>query len=171
MKATLKATLMLVALAALAAAAQGDGDGADRRGAPGLEVSGFEWKYEGYAPVEVMRSEKSAVSLKAKRGTDYVFKYVSRLTVRHTGGGPLKSVEWAHVFYDPATGKELKRYRLQSKEPVAAGASLTLSKAVFIRPEESTRHIAAGRQRVEVTRVESEDGAVWRPADGAGRKP
>ncbi len=163
----IQVTLVLCALAA-AAAAQGGGPAGTPRG---LEVSGFEWKYEGYAPFEVVRSEKTSESLKTARGTDYVFKYVSRLTVRNTGAGPLKSVEWAHVFYDPATGKELKRYRLQSKEPVAAGAALTLSKAVFIRPDESTRHIAAGRQRVEVTRVESEGGAVWRHADGAGRKP
>src|SRR5215216_3600974 len=61
-KATLKAVLLLCALAAVAAAQGAD----DRRGAPGLEVSAFEWKYGGYIPVEVVRSGKSGVELKIK---------------------------------------------------------------------------------------------------------
>jgi len=160
-------TLALCLLAALAAAQGAD----ERRGAPGLEVAGFEWKYEGYAPVEVVRSSKSGVSLDLKRGTDYVFKYDSRLRVRNTGAKAVKSVEWAHVFYDEETGRDLKRYRLQSRQRVAPGATLTLDKSVFIRPDESTRHITSGRQRVEVTRVEFEDGGVWKAAEADGRKP
>ena len=81
-RATLKATLLLCALAAVAAAQGSD----ERRGAPGVEVSAFEWKYGGYAPVEVVRSGKSGVELKVKRGTEYVFKYESRLSVRNSGG-------------------------------------------------------------------------------------
>jgi hypothetical protein len=167
MKATLKAILLLCALVALAAAQGGD----DRRGAPGVSVSAFEWKYEGYAPVEVVRSSKSGVKLDVKRGTDYVFKYDSRLTVKNTGERAVKSVEWAHVFYDPATGKELKRYRLQSKQRVGAGETATLDKAVFIRPDESTRHINSGRQRVQITRVEFEGGGDWKAEAGDERKP
>ena len=168
MRATLKAIPLLCALAAVAAAAQG---GDERRGAPGLEVSAFEWKYGGYAPVEVVRSGKSGVELKVKRGTNYVFKYESRLTVRNTGERPVKSVEWAHVFYDPATGKELKRYRFQLKQRVAAGETLTLNRAVFIEPDESTRHFATGKQRAQITRVEFEGGGDWKAAAGDGRKP
>jgi hypothetical protein len=155
-------------MTALAAAQAPD----ERRGAPGLEVAGFEWKYEGYAPVEVVRSSKSGViSLDMKRGTDYVFKYDSRLRVRNTGAKAVKSVEWAHVFYDEETGRDLKRYRLQLKQRVAPGEALTLDKAVYIRPDESTRHITSGRQRVEVTRVEFEDGGVWKADEPDGRKP
>jgi hypothetical protein len=167
MKATLKATLLLCALAAAAAAQGAD----DRRGAPGVEVSAFDWKYEGYAPVEVVRSGKSGVALKVERGTDYVFKYDSRLTVRNTGGKAFKSIEWAHVFYDAATGKELKRYRLQLKQRVAAGETATLARPVFIKPDESTRHLNAGRQRVQVTRVEFEGGGEWKADAADGRKP
>ena len=167
MKATLKAVPLLCALAA-AAFAQGAGD---RPGAPGVEVSAFEWKYEGYAPVEVVRSGKSGVALKVERGTDYVFKYDARLAVRNTGAKALKSVEWAHVFYDAATGKELKRYRLQSKQRVAAGESATLNRPVFIKPDESTRHLTAGKQRVRITRVEFEGGGEWKAAETDGRKP
>ena len=165
-RATLKAILLLCALAAVAAAQGSD----ERLRAPGVEVSAFEWKYGGYAPVEVVRSGKSGVELKVKRGTDYVFKYESRLTVRNTGEKSFKSVEWAHVFYDPATGKELKRYRLQLRQRVAAGETLTLNRAVFIEPDESTRHLTTGRQRVQITRVEFE-GGDWKAEAGDGRKP
>lgn len=162
-----KITLMLCALSALVAAQEGD----ERRGAPGLEVSAFEWKYEGYAPVEVVRSSKSAEALKVARGTDYVFKYASRLTVKNSGARAVKAVAWAHVFYDPGAGKELKRYRLQLKQRIAAGETLVLSKSVFIKPEESTRHFTTGKQKIQVTRVEFEDGGVWKAAETDGRKP
>jgi hypothetical protein len=167
MRAALKTISLLCALTALAAAQGAD----ERRGAPGLSVSAFDWKYEGYAPVEVVRSSKSGVKLDVKRGTDYVFKYEARLTVRNTGGRAVKSVEWAHVFYDPSTGKELKRYRLQLKQRVAAGESATLDKAVFIRPDESTRHINTGKQRVQITRVEFEGGGEWKADAADERKP
>jgi hypothetical protein len=118
-----------------------------------------------------VRSGKSGVELKVKRGTEYVFKYESRLSVRNSGGRAVKSVEWAHVFYDPATGKELKRYRLQLRQRVAAGEALTLNRAVFIEPDENTRHLTAGRQRVQITRVEFEGGGDWKAEAGDGRKP
>lgn len=167
MRATLKAILLLCALTALAAAQGAD----DRRGAPGISVSAFEWKYEGYAPVEVVRSSKSAQKLDVKRGTDYVFKYSSRLTLQNTGEKALKAVEWAHVFYDPATGKELKRYRFQLKQRVAAGEIAKLDKAVLIRPDESTRHLTTGKQRVQITRVEFEGGGEWKADAEDERKP
>jgi hypothetical protein len=167
MKATLKTILLLCAMTALAAA-QGEDD---RRGAPGVLVSAFEWKYEGYIPVEVVRSGKSGVELKVKRGTDYVFKYESRLTVKNTGGKAVKSIEWAHVFYDAATGKELKRYQLQLKQRVAPAETLKLSRSVFIKPGESTRHLTSGRQRVQITRVEFEGGGGWKAEAGDERKP
>lgn len=167
MKATLKAVLLLCALAASAFAQEAD----DRRGAPGVEVSAFEWKYGGYAPVEVVRSGKSGVKLDVKRGTEYVFKYDARLTVRNTGGRAVRAVEWAHVFYEPGTGKELKRYRLQLKQRVAAGETATLGRPVFIKPDESTRHLTAGKQRIQITRVEFEGGGEWKAAETDGRKP
>lgn len=165
MKATLKAISFLLTLTALAVAQAVD----ERQEAPGVSVSAFEWKYGGYVPVEVVRSGKSGVELKVKRGTDYVFKYDSRLTLKNNGTKSLKSIEWAHIFYDPATGKELKRYRLQLKQRVAAGETATFNRAVFIKPEESTRHINTGRQRVQITRVEFEGGGEWKAADE--RKP
>jgi hypothetical protein len=158
MRATLKAMILLCALATLAAAQEAD----DRRMAQGVEVVGFAWKYDGYAPVEVVQSGRSGSTLSMKRGTNYVFKYTARLTVRNSGAKAVKSVEWDHVFFNPDGGKELKRYHLQSKQQVAPGSTQALSKEVLIGPDENTRHITAGRQRIRLTRVEFADGTVWR---------
>jgi len=87
MRATLKAMFLLCALAALSAA-QGAGG---RAGAPGVEVVGFGWKYDGYAPVEVVHSGESGVTLSVKRGTEYVFKYAARLTLKNSGGKASRS--------------------------------------------------------------------------------
>jgi hypothetical protein len=162
-----KTIFLLCVLAAVAAAQEAD----ERRGAPGVEVSAFEWKYGGYAPVEVVRSGKSGVELSVKRGTDYVFKYESRLTLKNTGEKALKSVEWVHIFYNPETGRELKRYRLQLKQRVAPGETATLGKPVFIKPDESTRHLTTGKQRVQITRVEFEGGGEWKAEALDERKP
>jgi len=156
MRTSFKVLLALCALAAVAAART-------EAGGPGLEVVAFEWKYEGYAPVEVVRSKKSGHTLSVKRGTDYVFKYRAAATVRNGGAKAVEAVEWDYVFADPEGGKELKRYRLQSKQEVGPGATASLSKEVFIKPGEDTRHLTAGRQRVVVTRVEYADGSVWKP--------
>ncbi len=121
--------------------------------------------------MEVVRSSKSGLKLDVRRGTDYVFKYDARLTVKNTGARAVKEVEWAHVFYDPSTGRELKRYRLQSKQRVAPGETLTLSRPVFIKPEESTRHLTAGKQRVRLTRVVVEGGGEWKAEAADERKP
>lgn len=88
---------------------------------------------------------------------------------RGAPGAEVSAFGWAHVFYHPATGRELKRYRLQSKQRVAAGETAALDRAVFIKPDESTRHLTAGRQRVRLTRVEFDGGGEWRA--GGGRKP
>jgi hypothetical protein len=168
MKRTLPAIILLFALAfcvsaaaRAGAAARSQSDDA-RAGAPGVDVTAFEWKYEGYAPVEIVDSGKTVLTMSVKRNTRYVFKYTAKLTVKNSGAKAVKAVEWDHVFVGREGGAELKRYRLQAKQQIAPGASQTLSKEVFIRPEESTRHIGEGRQRVRVTRVEFADGTVWR---------
>src|ERR1044072_8526776 len=119
MRGTLEVNLLRCALGARASAQVGG----DKGGVPGVEVVGFEWKYDGYAPVEVVQSGKSGVTLSVNGTTRYVFK-------------------------------DLKRSRLQSKQQVAPGATLSLSKEVLIGPDENTRHLTAGKQRVRLTRVE-----------------
>lgn len=161
-KATLKVVLLTCALAAFASAQARDGI----EGVPGVEVVSSDWKYDGYVPVETVKSSKSGVSLKVKRGTAYVFRYVMRLTFKNGGERAIKAVEWEQVFFERKTDRELKRYRLEVKRAVAPGATATLAEEVFIKPEESTRHFATGYMKVRVTRVEFEDGSAWE----AGKK-
>src|SRR2546423_8658719 len=123
MKATLKAILLICALAAAASAQSSD----DKQSPQGVEVVGFEWKYDGYQPVEIVRDSKTGVTTSVKRTTAYVFKYTSRVTVKNTGGRAIKSVEWEYFFDDPEGGKELKRFRFQSKQQAAPNATVVLS--------------------------------------------
>ena len=163
MKKTLPAILLLCALAAAHAAATTRAKDEDvRAGAPGVDVKGFDWKYEGYLPVEMVDSGRTGMTTSVKRQRRYVFKYEAKLTLRNSGEKAVKSVEWDHLFVERAGGKELKRYHLEVKQQIAAGASQTLSKEVFIKPEESTRHISEGVQKIRLTRVEFADGTVWR---------
>ena len=164
MKKTLPAILLLCALtmSLFAANARALVEDDVRVGAPGLEVTSFDWKYEGYMPVEIVDSGRSGMNTTVKRNTRYVFKYVAKLTLQNSAAKAVKAVEWDHLFVEREGGKELKRYHLQAKQQIAAGAARTLSKEVFIRPEESTRHIGEGVQKVRVTRVEFADGTVWR---------
>ncbi len=153
MRTSLKLFLLACCAAAVVSAQGGPG---------GPEVVSFGWKYEGYLPVEVVRNRKSGMTLSVRRGTDYVFKYRAQAALRNAGAKAVKAVEWDYVFVEPEGGKELKRYRLRSKQPIAPGATETLVKEVFIKPGEDTRHLAAGRQQVAVTRVEYADGSVWK---------
>ena len=164
MKKTLPAILLLCALAmSLTFAARANDNGDDvRAGAPGVDVTGFDWRYEGYLPVEMVDSGKSGMTLSVKRNTRYVFKYAAKLTLKNSGAKAVKSVEWDHLFVEREGGRELKRYHLEVKQQIAAGASQTLSKEVLIKPEESTRHISEGVQKIRLTRVEFADGTVWR---------
>jgi hypothetical protein len=161
MKATLKAVLMICVLAAFASAQ----DGGEKQSPPGVEVISFDWKYEGYAPVEIVRSGKSAMTTSVKRTTSYVFKYTARANVKNTSGRAIKSIEWDYYFDDPEGGKELRRFHFQSKQQIAPDAALSLTKETLIPPDESTRFITAGKQRVQITRIEFADGTIWRLED------
>jgi hypothetical protein len=164
MKKTLPAILLLCALAAASslAASSRTHDDDVRVGAPGVEVKGFDWRYEGYMPVEIVDSGRTGMTTSVKRNKRYVFKYTAKLTVSNTGAKAVKSIEWDHLFVEREGGRELKRYHLQAKQQIAAGASQTVSKEVFIKPDESTRHIGEGVQKIRLTRVEFADGTVWR---------
>jgi hypothetical protein len=163
MKKTLPAILLLCALtASLAASSRTHDDDDVRVGAPGVEVKGFDWRYEGYMPVEIVDSGRTGMTTSVKRNKRYVFKYTAKLTVSNTGAKAIKSIEWEHLFVEREGGRELKRYHLQAKQQIAAGASQTLSKEVFIKPEESTRHIGEGVQKIRLKRVEFADGTIWR---------
>lgn len=172
MKKTLPAILLLCALvltASLAAYASAKQDDV-RVGAPGVDVTSFDWRYEGYMPVEIVDSGRTGMTTSVKRNKRYVFKYVSKINLKNSGAKAVKSIEWDHLFVEREGGKELKRYHLQAKQQVAVGSSQTVAKEVYVKPDESTRHITEGVQKIRLTRVEFADGTVWR-AEGKEREP
>jgi hypothetical protein len=158
MRTALKASLMLCVLAAFAPA---QGAGSEEK-AHGLLVVGDEWKYEGYAQVEIVDGGRSGTSVRVKRRKAYVFKYKAQLRLRNAGAKAVKSVSWDVVFEEPGQATEAKHYPLQLKQQIAPGQTQTLVKEIHIKPEESTRHISGGTRKVQLTRVEYADGSVWR---------
>jgi hypothetical protein len=164
MKAALTIVL-LVALAAVYGAARAfDGDASP----PDVSVLSFEWKYAGYDRAETVKENESSVNddpstaIKVTRGTVYVFKYTAKATVKNTGTKAIKVVSWDYVFTDEKERKELKRYRLQSKQQILPGETQTLAAPVALDPKDKTRHITTGKQSVEITKLEYADGSVWK---------
>ena len=163
----MKAALTLFLLAALAAvcAARAFDEG---KSAPDVSVLSFEWKYAGYDRAETVRDNESSTTddpsttYKVTRGTLYVFKYTAKATVKNAGAKAIKAVSWDYVFTDEKERKELKRYRLQSKQPILPGETQTLTAGVGLDPKDKTRHIATGKQSVEITKLEYADGSVWK---------
>jgi hypothetical protein len=150
-------------LALVAVAAQGAGGGPE---SPGALVVGFDWKYEGYAQVEIVDGGKSGTSTRVKRRKAYVFKYRARVHLKNGGAKAVKAVNWDYVFAEPETGRELRRYRVESRRHILPGETQSLDKEIYVEPKENTRHLGTGRQSVLVTRVEFADGTVWRADEG-----
>ncbi|MBA2733988.1 MAG: hypothetical protein H0U54_14045 [Acidobacteria bacterium] len=96
------------------------------------------------------------------RKTIYVFKYTARAALKNTGTKTIKTVSWDYIFTDAKDQKELKRYRLQSKQQVLPGETQTLTRDIELDPKENTRHITIGKQSVEITRIEYTDDSNWR---------
>jgi hypothetical protein len=128
-----------------------------------VEVVGFEWKYQGYGSQETVRDESTTLSMKSQRAVVYVFKYTAKVNLRNIGTKGIKAVEWNYVFVDPESGKELKRYKLVSKQQILPGDTQTLAKDVFLGLKEDPRHLKIGKQKILLTRIEYADGSSWRP--------
>ena len=161
MRKALNVVLVLCVASAVAAGRQGAGVESEGHG---LEVVGFNWKYEGYAPVDVV--ERSVLSTPSvKRGKAYVFKYRAQLTLKNAGARAVKSVHWDYVFADPEAGKELARYKVETRTSLRPGQTLTLAKDILFNPKEPTAHVSTGKQQVSITRVEYADGPAWKAKD------
>jgi hypothetical protein len=153
-------TLVLVALAGSGMAQSG---GALTASAPPAEIISFEWKYQGYASRETVRDETSTLSMKSKREVIYVFKYTTKMSLKNLGAKTIKAVEWNYVFIDPDSRKELKRYKLLSKQQILPSETRSLAKDIFFGLKEDTRHLNTGAQKILLTRIEYTDGTSWRP--------
>ena len=160
MKAKLAVVIMLL-LVALAAGAAAQRD-SETKSAP-AEVVSFEWKYQGYASGETVRDESTTLSMKSKRAVVYVFKYTAKASLKNLSPKTIKAVEWNYVFVDPENEKELKRYKIQSKQQILPGETQTLAKDILIDLKEDTRHLKTGKQKILLARIEYTDGSAWKP--------
>jgi hypothetical protein len=150
----------LFALAAVSAAQEGN----ERKAAAApFEILSFEWKYQGYASGETVSDESSTLSMKSKRSVVYVFKYTAKAGVKNLSSKTVRAVEWNYVFVEGESQKELKRYKILSKQSIAPNDSQALVKDIFIGLKEDTSHLRNGRQKVLLTRIEYTDGSSWRP--------
>jgi hypothetical protein len=156
--------LLVVALIATGGAAQKN---VERDAASNLpfEVVSFEWKYQGYGSAETVHDESDTLSMKSKRSTVYVFKYTARASVKNLSSKTIKSVEWNYVFVDPENRKELKRYKILSKQQIPPSEARALVKEIFLGLKEDTSHLKTGRQKILLTRIEYTDGTSWRPIE------
>jgi hypothetical protein len=140
----------------------------DNATAPDVLVLRFDWKYAGYMRAETVKgnesisSNDSSTAVKMSRKTIYVFKYTARTTLKNTGTKTIKTVSWDYIFTDANEQKELKRYKLQSRQQVLPGETQTLTRGVELDPKDNMRHITTGKQSIEITRIEYTDGSVWR---------
>lgn len=161
MKAKLAAviTLLLVVLEGAGAVQKRDAD--ETKAA--AEVISFEWKYQGYASAETVHDESSTLSMKSRRGVVYVFKYTAKVNLRNLATKTIRAVEWNYVFVDPESSKELKRYKILSKQQIPPNEAQTLVKDIFFDLKENTRHFNTGKQKILLARIEYTDGSSWRP--------
>ena len=132
----------------------------------GATVVSFDWKYAGYQRTETTKGYDSTTSkegsYKVARATIYVFKYTAKVVLKNTGAKMVKEVSWDYVFTNPESGKEVRRFKIQSRQQILPGQSETLAKDIGIAPEEDTRSLNSAKQSVEVTRIEYADGSTWR---------
>jgi len=155
----LKILISICLLAVLGASAQ---IADEKESASGVEVLSFNWKYEGYAPVEIIDGQNSPLTTSVARSRAYVFKYKAQMVVKNRDEKTIKAINWDYVFLDPEKGKELKRYKVQTKQQILPAESQTLTKDFALDPRENTRHVTTGRQKVQITRIEFADGTIWR---------
>ena len=163
----MKAALTLLLLAGLVVVS-GARSVDDDASAPDVSILSFDWKYAGYERAETVKgnetisSTDTSTAVKMSRKTIYVFKYTAKATLKNTGAKTIKAVSWDYIFADAKEQKELRRYKLQSKQQVLPGETQTLIRDVGIDPKDNTRHISTGKQSIEITKIEYTDGSVWR---------
>lgn len=164
MKANALIVVIMILLVALAAsgAAQENAETVAGAALP-FKIVSFDWKYQGYTSGETVQDETDTLSMKSKRKTVYVFKYTARASVRNLSAKTIKAVEWHYVFVHPESRKELKRYKILSKQQIQPDEARTLVKDIFLGIKEETSHLKTGRQNILLARIEYADGSSWRP--------
>lgn len=157
--------MLLVALVATSGAVAQKNVETDAASNLPVEIVSFEWKYQGYASGETVQDESDTLSMKSKRKVVYVFKYTARASMRNLTAKTIKAVEWNYLFVDAENQKELKRYKILSKQQIQPGEARPLVKDIFLGLKEDISHLKTGRQKILLSRIEYTDGTSWRPIE------
>jgi hypothetical protein len=95
--------------------------------------------------------------------------YVYEVKLINTGTKKIRSLVWAYVLFNEATQQEVGNHAFASKVGLGAGKSKgligmsTTPPASVVDVSKSAKETAPGQytERVEIQRVEYEDGTVW----------
>lgn len=161
----MRASLSLMLLVTLAAVSTAQSLNSS---APDVTVTNFDWKYAGYQRAETVSDydplpgKGGPSSYKIKRSTLYVFKYTAKASLKNTGAKTIKAVSWDYVFTDPESRKEIRRFKIQSRQQILPGENQDLAKDIGLDPKENARPLSKAKQAVELTKIEYTDGSVWR---------
>jgi hypothetical protein len=98
--------------------------------------------------------------------------YVYKAKVTNTEPKSIRVIEWDYVFFEQADGKEVGRHTFKNRVKIQPGKSAELSRRTASPPTNVVDISKTAKdlkeqyaERVEIQRVEYEDGSVWtRPA-------
>lgn len=124
------------------------------------------------------RSGKTAIDNRGRPTVVEVAKhdprvsYVYKAKVTNTESKIIRAIDWDYVFFDHADGKEVGRHLFKSKVKIQPGKSAELSRRTASPPTSVVDVTKTAKkikdqyaERVEIQRIEYEDGSVWtRPA-------
>jgi hypothetical protein len=125
---------------------------------PDVEVVSFNWKYSGYAKVDVISDElreNSPGDYNVRRDKAYGFKYTATALLKNNSQKNIKSIEWHYVFTD-LDGKELKRFQVKSKQQIQPGQTVAFSRAFFVDTNKNLQSLNSAKQQVIIADVEFE---------------
>jgi len=110
----------------------------------------------------------SAILEQQRRRSPPRYGFMYKLSVRNTGAKAIKSLDWDHVFFDPATETETGRHRFTGDEKIGSGKQREFS--VFI-PAPPSRTVSVDKlikgerdsigERVVIMLIKYADGSVW----------
>ena len=146
--------LPLLILLAVAVVGQESANGPGQRA--DVEVVSFNWKYSGYAKVDVVNSEmreNSPGDYSVKRSSAFGFKYTATVLLKNNSQKNIRAIEWHYVFTDP-DGKELKRFQVKSKQQIQPGQTVSFSRAFVVDTNKNLQSLNSAKQQVVIANVE-----------------
>lgn len=110
----------------------------------------------------------SAILEQRRRQSPPRYGFMYKLSVRNTGAKAVKSLDWDHVFFDPASEAEVGRHQFTGDEKI--GPSKQKEFSVFI-PAPPSRTVSVDKlikgerdsigERIVIIRIQYADGSVW----------